>query len=162
MRKAIFLISLLIVIAISGCILDGFTSYDHSQFKIKYPQDWQVRENFEGRIVDFLQPQAAAHFSVVSIKPIPQDITDPEQNIEEIIGSLESQGFYVVERAPIIIGENPAFKIVGTDSENTGSFAYIWTIKDNKEYILSYGIVMEKYNAYISTIEEMINSFEFK
>jgi hypothetical protein len=67
--------------------------------------------------------------------------------------------FSLIESTPTTLGGVPAYQIVYTDigQKKLG----ISVINGNKAYMVSYGARPERYLKYLSTVEQMIASFEF-
>jgi hypothetical protein len=67
--------------------------------------------------------------------------------------------FNLIESTPTTLGGVPAYQIVFTE---TGQKKLgVSAIKGSKVYMVSYGARPERYLKYISTVEQMIASFEF-
>jgi hypothetical protein len=54
----------------------------------------------------------------------------------------------------------PAYKLVGTRTQEGLYFMQILAIKEDKAYAISYSSEMTRYSTYLPIIEEIINSFE--
>ncbi len=167
------------VIAASAAIfsipnkIEDFSTYDKSNLgiTIKYPQNWErqdINNIFTKELVSFSIPQSEDKDNfkekvVLSIeeysKSLNQSKDDFTKEINKALSAVE-----IVETTPTTLAYKPAFKIIytGKDEEKKLNLKnlQIWTLKNNKAYIITYSAEQEDYDKYIATVEEMIKTFE--
>ena len=72
--------------------------------------------------------------------------------------------FTQIEAVNTNLAGNPAYKVVYT--ANIGGdllkLTQIWTVKNGKEYIITYKAAPNNYDTYASTAQQMIDSFNIK
>jgi hypothetical protein len=56
----------------------------------------------------------------------------------------------------------PAYKLLGSRTQDGLDFLQIFAIKDNKVYTILYSSERTRYSTYLPIIEEIINSFEVR
>jgi eukaryotic-like serine/threonine-protein kinase len=133
----------------------------------KYPEGWQRQDLklFTGDWVSF-----------VSKKDSPND--DFQENItislRDFKGTLDESKNTIIQQIsqniqnPIVESANlankAAYQIVYTtkSGNNILKNLKIWTLKNNKAYIITYSAKIEDYDRFLSIAEATINSFEFQ
>ncbi len=143
----------------------NYLIYENSEYTLEYPSDWTKQEFTEG-IMIFYAPSKEDIFNEnlnAMIQNLPQPMTLPEYTELSInqIGQL-IENSEIIESTSTTLNGNEAYKIVY--SGKMGSiylkWMQVWTIKNNKAYILSYTAEIDKYSEYLDTIQTIINSFE--
>jgi serine/threonine-protein kinase len=167
------------VIVISGCTkgtvstteTTNFLTYDNPAdgVRIKYPNDWTKNSQATGAIVAFSSPQPnASNPPSAALGVTTEDLSTQPMTLAEYselsIGNLKQSipNAEILDSSETTLDGNSAHKIVYTvtQGQSTFEFMQIWTIKDNTAYIISYVADINKYNDFLDTAQEMINSFE--
>jgi hypothetical protein len=147
------------------------------RMKIQYPSDWDKLEFNQGNIHDFIvifrSPAENALDTklenlVIQAGNLPFENIPLEEVVKANIENLKQSliDFELKESITITIaGDNPAHKIVYThkEEENNGKtkIMQVLMIKSDKVYLITYTAEQGKYDTYLPTIQNMINSFEF-
>jgi hypothetical protein len=180
--KGKFLVLALIIglIFVSGCLCNssynlplskqGFLTYTNSEygFKIDYPADWSVRENIMGAVVVFLSPRESTSDNFLENVNI--IVQDNSMTLEEYTNISLAQLPQYVSDLEIIsserttLGGNPAYKVVFTgvyNNSNRLEWMQVWTMKDNKVYLITYTAQPQSFSKYLPQVQHMFDSFEF-
>jgi hypothetical protein len=157
-----------------------FLTYENSTYgiKIQYPANWQIgvpnqtssEENAFNYIVAFRSPKDRVSDTVAEILTIAIENLPPEENISlatystaQIIDLRQiATDFDLEQSTPTVLAGRPAYKLVygETFEQIPLKRLAVWTIKDNKVYILTFGGEAAKYSSYFPTIQKMVDSFE--
>lgn len=135
---------------------------------IRYPSTWTKNEQFTGAVVAFASPSGSssgASGGIVSVvvEELLEPMTLAEYNDAAIAALNQSIiDFNLSETTAATLDNNPAHKIVYTAKQNQLNLRYmqVWTIKDNKTYILTYGATPINYDKYQAIVQDMFSSFE--
>jgi len=147
----------------------GYYESQSLGFKIAYPISWQRSENSDSGFahVIFISPlegnedkfneRLAVRISNVSPNATLRSFSDTY--ISNIRNNPDSE---IVDITDSSLSGNPAEKLAYTLRQGEKQFGIFeqWTIKNNRIYQLSFYSELEKYESYLSEIEELINSFE--
>jgi serine/threonine-protein kinase len=147
-----------------------YLNYTNAAFgiAIKYPSTWTKNEQFTGAVVAFTSPSessSGASGGIVSVvvEELPEPMTLSEYN-DAAIAALNQTivDFNLSETTAATLDNNPAHKIVYTTKQNQINLRamQVWTLKDNKTYILTYGATPINYDKYQTIVQEMFSSFE--
>lgn len=149
------------------------TEYLDDSFKLKYPKNWRVDRytpnEFSQIVAEFNPPNS---YSTEVIKPkIFIEIREVKKplSLAEITqaATREINAFLpnsnIFEKKEIKLDSQPAYLLVytGLEGENQLQKMQIGTIRGNNLYILTYEAKRDRYPEYQSTIQAMIDSFEF-
>jgi len=150
----------------------NFLTYTNDTYglKIQYPSNWLKEESHNqtsNDIVKFSAPAKAAPASlnIIGGKPAPQSI--PLQTYISASINLLSQSFKnfnLIDSNATTLGDSPAQKIVYTAIPASGielKFMQIFTIKDSKSYVITFGTLPIDFSRYLLTVQKMIDSFAF-
>ena len=135
---------------------------------IKYPSTWTKDEQFTGAVVAFASPSessSGASGGIVSVvvEELPEPMTLSEYNDATIAALNQSMiDFNLSETTAATLDNNPAHKIVYTTKQNQLNLRamQVWTLKDNKTYILTYGATPVNYDKYQTIVQDMFSSFK--
>jgi eukaryotic-like serine/threonine-protein kinase len=144
---------------------DKMIIYDNPTFgiRIQYPSDW-------GRLdLSFLQDSADIDFYPlndtslaknlkVQVKNLPFHNMTLEEYTNSQINLLEEN---LLESSAATLAGIPGYKIVFTNIEGLKTMQ-VWTIKDDKAYIITYVAQEEDYEKELQIAQKMIDSFEIK
>ena len=182
LAKVLLLFSLLLIIMITSLLLsisstdqqitttlaqtsDKMIIYDNPTFgiRIQYPSDW-------GRLdLSFLQHSADIDFYPlndtslaknvkVQVNNLPSRNMTLEEYTNSQINLLEEN---LLESSAATLAGIPGYKIVFTNIEGLKTMQ-VWTIKDDKAYIITYVAQEEDYEKELQIAQMMIDSFEIK
>ena len=144
---------------------DKMIIYDNPTFgiRIQYPADW-------GRLdLSFLQHSADIDFYPlndtslaknlkIQVKNLPFHNMTLEEYTNSQINLLEEN---LLESSAATLAGIPGYKIVFTNIEGLKTMQ-VWTIKDDKAYIITYVAQEEDYEKELQIAQKMIDSFEIK
>jgi hypothetical protein len=151
----------------------NFLTYTNDTYglKIQYPSNWLKEESHNqtsNDIVKFSAPNRAAPASlnIVGGKPAPQNIpliTYIDASIDALRQSFSN--FSLIGSNATTLGDSPAQKIVYTATLPLSGvelkFMQIFTIKDSKSFVITFGTLPTIFSTYLPTVQKMIDSFAF-
>jgi hypothetical protein len=138
--------------------------------KIKYPSDWQVRE--DPNLVAIFTSATNSNYDApeilnIAIEYLPSKILSLDRYTSAAISKLRFlQDFNMTESEDATLAGFPAHKIIYTVTVPTEGGSYplknmqIWTVKDGKAYIVTYGGVQNQFFESWSDAQKMVDSFE--
>jgi serine/threonine-protein kinase len=153
----------------------SFLTYENPTYRIRmqYPSNWERIEFDQGInynvVVIFRSPPENASDTklenlVIQVANLPfQNISLEElhnANLDNLRNSLTD--FELIESVATTIAYSPAHKIVFTnreDDHDRHKTIQVLTIKEDKSYLITYAAEAAKYDHYLSTIQNMIDSF---
>jgi serine/threonine-protein kinase len=133
--------------------------------QIKHPTTWTTQENVMGSTAVFLSPRENAQdFFQENINIISFDLA---MTLDQYTAYAENQikqsitDARIIESSPTTLAGLPAHKLVftGRQGQNNLKWMQVWTIKNNKVYLLTYTAEEGNYNAYLPTAQEIMASF---
>lgn len=138
----------------------------NERIRIKYPKNWLKQG--EGKKVTFYSPQEGKN------DPYIEHVAVIIWNYDETISikDVDNQFFETINTFPsssvVIKGEDmlssyPANYVVFTATDDLGfkkKLKWVWTVKDNKPYVIQFSAEPDKYDNHLETVNEMIDSFE--
>jgi hypothetical protein len=157
----------------------NFLTYDSPiyGFKIQYPSDWEkiefsgVEEGNRKIIVNFVSPLGGPsdtfreYFIIERGSLEAHNGSTPQSSVNAYITSLKSlPNFKLIESNMISFAQSVAQKFVYTYSNpevGVTKTMDILIIKNDKLYVLSFNSDAVKYDNYLPTIQQMLNSFRF-
>jgi len=177
-RTAILLIGAVLIVSVlaSGCTFNvgntttssTTTTYTSSKgYSITYPSDWsKPDEQNNGAAVVFLTPTNNKTENL-NVQVYNLTASDTLSNITSSIRSeVENfSDFKLIDAGNTTLAGNPAYKIVYTATTSNGNnlkVTQIWTVKDGKEYIITYKGAPTNYETHLSAAQKMIDSFQIK
>jgi len=147
-----------------------FLPYENPTYgiKIQYPSNW-IKEESQNQgsndIVKFSSPAgtAPASLNIIGGRQMSQNIS-LEQYSSASINALRQSfpGFNLIESNSTTLGGLPAHKIVFKSLTPSGGeleLMQVWTIKNAKDFIITYGALSKDFSNYIPTIQRMIDSY---
>jgi len=139
-------------------------TYDSANFTIKYPSDWTKNEPTSGPItVLFGTPTNNATENLnVQVYPSGETLSDLTARLTSQLQNFSD--FKQIDAGNTTLAGNPAYKVVYTATIDGGQLKLmqIWTVKDGKEYIITYKGAPNNYDTYLSAAQQMIDSFQIK
>lgn len=146
----------------------NFLIYDNpsERIKIKYPSDW-MEEDIMG-IGFFFHPRNNQDLYSAEGVMITPGVFDNPITLEEYskktmeIYKNDFPDMIVVDSSKTMIAGSPAKKLIVSykDENHDVETMFIWTIKNDKMYMVAYSAEQKRYSILLETAEEMINSFE--
>ena len=168
---------LLIVTAVS-CF--AFTTADAAGVKpyvnaksgvnISYPADWVKSENVPGALVAFGAPKEKANLKMVenvtlTVQELPQEFAtmDKYTKMYEKQREQTPDPPKVIESKKMKLGGQPAQSIVCVGKQNGMDIQFwqVWTVKDAKAYLFTYGAEKSSYTKFLKEAERIIASLSF-
>ncbi|MBU0958322.1 MAG: hypothetical protein KKB31_00095, partial [Nanoarchaeota archaeon] len=147
-----------------------WSTYENSAYgiTINYSSDWQKNESIPLNVVTFAYYPEQNTLSSAVLSIMIYDLSSQPMTLEEYtqfsLNQLEQDIFNYdqIEVAATVLAGGPAEKVVytGEMSQTLLKFMQIWTIKNNKVYLISYVAPAQLYSDSLSTIQKMIDSFE--
>jgi len=178
MRKTVLLaavVVLLLSVLSAGCAFNAGSPspsppteiYNSAKgFTINYPPDWVKDEAKSGPIAVFFEMPTGNGKENLNVQVWNRSTNDSLENVtaETLYGVQALSGFVQIEAGNATLAGAPAYRIVYTvtDERDSLKVAEIWTIKDGKEYVISYKATPNNYDKYESTAQQMINSFRIE
>jgi eukaryotic-like serine/threonine-protein kinase len=146
-------------------------------FKIKYPAGWEktefsgdIEEGHRKIIVNFISPLESAsdtfrEYLIIEIGMLgSQAALSFQYAINTYLASLKSlPNFKLIESSILSVADSPAQKLVYSYSNpevGVTKTIDVLVAKNEKLYLLSFNSDAHKYNVYLPTIQEMINSLQ--
>jgi hypothetical protein len=150
-----------------------FLPYENSTYgiRIQYPSSWTKQESQNQSSNDIVKFSSTARTAPASLaitggKPAPQSI--PLQlYINASIYALRQSfdNFSLIESNATTLAGFPAYKIVYTgiipSSGLELEFMQVLTIKDSKNFVITFGTLPTDFSTYLPTTQKMIDSFAF-
>lgn len=145
---------------------EELTVYTNPALRITtmYPADWKVKEEIKNGIVSFTSPSAGKQVVNVLSKKLPSgaEVLSLDDYTNLNVAQLEEKGAKFSQQAKTTLAGLSAYKVVyrtPTDLE----FMQVWTVKNSREYIVSYAAQTSKdYEALLPTAQKVISSFEIR
>jgi eukaryotic-like serine/threonine-protein kinase len=177
-KTALLLIGAALIVSVlaSGCTFNvgntstspSTTTYTSSKgYSIAYPSDWgKPDEQNSSALVVFLTPtnNKTENLNVQVYNLSASDTLSSET--DALLSELNGlSNFTLVNEGNTTLAGNPAYKVVFTVTTSTGDnlkATQIWTVKDGKEYIITYKGTPTNYDTYLSAAQQMIDSFQIK
>src|ERR671913_2526232 len=180
LAKVLLLFSLLLIIMITSLLLsisstdqqitttfaqtsDKMIIYDNPTFgiRIQYPSDWgRLDLSFmqDSADIDFypLADTSLAKNVKVQVNNLPSRNMTLEEYTNSQINPLEEK---LLESNTTILAGIPGYKIVFTSLQGLKTMQ-VWTIKNDKAYIITYVAQEEDYEKELQVAQKMIDSFE--
>lgn len=151
----------------------SFSTYQNPTYniEIKYPQDWKKQEAYSGSIVSFMSPAKTSAGSQTNLSVFtPRDISAKpltlDQLTQQLSNAIKQTQMYtdinIVDSGAAILSNNPAHRltITGKKGQFNLQLMEIYTIKNNKVYMLQYGGEISSYPVFLDTAQQMIDSFK--
>jgi eukaryotic-like serine/threonine-protein kinase len=148
--------------------MQHFLTYENPiyQIKIQYPIDWEKKDQELGgnNIVKFVLSQQRFPSLFIQIEDLNPSMR-LEEHMHEQIDHLRQllRDFNIIETNTITLeAGNNAYKVVYTFTLEQINYKKmdIWTLQDDKVYIINYLAETRKYSSYLPTIQKMVDSFE--
>ncbi len=151
----------------------NFLTYQNSSYgiSVQHPSNWIGEENHNatspGRIVKFSSPQGTppATLNIIGGNRLPLNMSLEQFSAASINNLRQSfPRLNLLESNSTTLGGFPAHRVVYTAEVAPGSgvkFMQVWTIKDARDFIITYASLPSDFSNYLPTIQHMIDSFAF-
>jgi len=151
---------------------EEFLTYENpiKQVSIQYPSDWEPRPAGFGTVIGFFSPLEgdSDQFSEnlnIGVQPLLRPMT-LDEIIDDTVSTLEKQttDFKLITVEQTILANQTARKMVyQLTSEELHLMGEIFvTIKDHKQYYLTFGAESENFARYLPIVEKMVESFQIQ
>lgn len=136
----------------------NFLTYENPTYgiRIKYPRDWERKEAPD--MIGFFSSEKDASF-IANVFDISTNPVTVEEYKQHLVNQCKMPDCNIIDSGDATLANNPAYKLVFTE-EGPFNMMIIFTIKDNKLYLLTYTAGLNEYSKYLDIINEMIDSFE--
>ncbi|AFZ11897.1 hypothetical protein Cri9333_0982 [Crinalium epipsammum PCC 9333] len=141
--------------------------------KIKYPSNWErqdIHNPVTGEVAVFIPPEENdSTQSQTKIIIRVEDLSKQPMSLDEYtnasIGEIKKflSNAKIVESKPTIIAERPAHLLIYSGLNQPYSLPTnleVWTLKNNKAYIITYTSTSTKYEQFLEIAKEIIKSLE--
>jgi len=130
-------------------------------FSIQYPQDWTKLERIND-VIFIKEVQSAPAVVFISVYEEEQGTTVDDDYVDQCILAMRlySPGDNISESSETTVAGMPAHKFIciNTSAQTPMKRMEIHTIKDNMLYITTYMTSESVYPAYLTTVQQMIDS----
>ncbi|HLD06206.1 MAG TPA: PsbP-related protein [Candidatus Nanoarchaeia archaeon] len=173
MKSRNLILLALVVVGITllpGCSgKDRLLTYTNPAFSIQYPSDWTQGE--EKGYIAFLSPMESSadlFRENINIGVVDMDPANPPTLDEITKSTISAIKTYIadinlVDSSETALSGYPAHKVIYTGKpEGTRDLKLIqiWTLKDNKLYVITFTADVNNYANYLGIINMMFNSFK--
>jgi serine/threonine-protein kinase len=149
----------------------GLSTYDSPDYgiSIKYPAEWTKDEQIMGAVVVFFAPtEGPSDIFQDNVNIIVQDLSAQPMTLDEYteLSLAQIEQFItdpsILDSSAVTLAGNPGHKLVYTGKQGQYDLQWIqvWTMKNDKAYVISYTAEISRYSALLETVQEMIDSFE--
>jgi serine/threonine-protein kinase len=153
---------------------EQFITYENKDYHLvlKYPETWvkqDIEDPITGEIVAFASPTEGVsdlfqEKIIITIEDLAKNTRTLEDYQEEIIDKLgRSPDLTIEKERRVKLANKPAYKIVYSrqDEQIDLQQMEVFTIRNDRVYVLTYIAERAKYSKFLKTAERIINSFEF-
>lgn len=152
-----------------------FLIYENSVdgIEMKYPKNWilqDIKDTFTGEVANFLSPPKSGSNTFqaelnVEIQTLKQPISLAEytnSKVNEITQFLTNAKIH--ESHSNTLANYPGHAVVYTGKQEQYSVKRmaVWTLKNNKAYIITYTAEESQYDEFLNTAQAMINSLKIR
>jgi hypothetical protein len=153
--------------------VSNFLTYQNSTYgiSVQHPSNWIKEENHNlttaGRIVKFSSPPGTPHatLNIIGGNRLPSNMSLEQFSAASINNLRQSfPRFNLLESSSNTLGAFPAHRVVYTAEVAPGfgvKSMQVWTIKDARDFIITYVSLPSDFSNYLPTVQHMIDSFAF-
>ncbi len=144
-------------------------TYENNAYgiSIKYPQGWTKQEGATETVVQFFAPKESSSTSQAAITIAVKDLSAQSLSLDAYTERVTSQlqqtltDFNLIESGATTLAGIPAHKVVytGKQEQRNPKVYQVWTIINNKAYMIKYAADPSKYSEFLGIIQQMIDSF---
>jgi len=154
---------------------EEFVSYQDANYgrKISYPKSWSRQDNIDvvtGDVVMLLSPKEGEgdgfrenlSIAIENLSSRPRSLNEYTEESVRIIRKHSDASVPVASQATL--GHRRASEVVfaGKEEGREVQRLQVWTVKENKAYVITYTAERGKYSKFLQTAREMIESFEIE
>ncbi len=140
---------------------------ESSGVKLRYPKDWTTVSGVDGIVVGFLAPSVDPWDSfLANVNVIVEDLSYDPMTLDEYadygLYQLDLAGFYVPHMEETMVAGCPAYRVLYEAYDETMGLKWlqVWTVRDNRAYVITYTAKQDQFRDHLSDVENMIESFE--
>src|SRR6266571_1655483 len=153
--------------------VSNFLTYQNSTYgiSVQHPSNWITEENHNltsaGRIVKFSSPPGNPHatLNIIGGNRLPSNMSLEQFSAASINNLRQSfPRFNLLESSSNTLGGFPAHTVVYTAEVAPGfgvKSMQVWTIKDARDFIITYVSLPSDFSNYLPTVQHMIDSIAF-
>ncbi|TBR58943.1 serine/threonine protein kinase [Westiellopsis prolifica IICB1] len=162
----------LVPILIPSEKLESYSNMTYG-ISIKYPQTWMLSEipdSRTGSLAKFISPKESNsdqyQENVILFVNLPANNKKLDEYTRNSITEIKQ--FFpdakIISEGKTELAKLPAYQIVYTGKEegNDVQVLQVWTIKDNRIYLINYTAQVSKYSKYLKSAQTMIHSLEIQ
>ena len=125
--------------------------------KLQYPANWKVTE--ENDTIKFRPSSTFIPYFGISVKSLPLQIKSLSDLNKDITTGISSYAT-ITQSSPTIFAGNLANKVefTFTKGDYVEKWMQLWTVKNDREYIVSYVGEPLEYSKYLPIVQRMINT----
>ncbi|OKH52588.1 hypothetical protein NIES2101_14255 [Calothrix sp. HK-06] len=149
---------------------ENFLAYNNNNYKfqIEYPENWRrqdIGDAVTGQVVTFLSPKqkSSDNFQEKVTIRVEASVGTLEESMNDFVArALSSQADILYKNDADTLANKRGNKLIFTRKDDAGSFKYlqVWTLKDDKLYVITYTAEIAQYETFVNIAEKMIASFE--
>jgi eukaryotic-like serine/threonine-protein kinase len=148
-------------------------TYNAYGITIQYPKEWQklvTPDRITGNLARFVPPQKGnSNLYKENINLIVHDLPEDSRELKKFTQSnlndiKQSSDAKILQQGETKLANQEAYQVIYTLKEDKTDVQrlQVWTIKDNKVYIITYAADINQYDKYLNTAQKMINSFDIQ
>ncbi|MBW4507455.1 MAG: protein kinase [Scytonematopsis contorta HA4267-MV1] len=152
---------------------NSLETYNAYGMTIQYPKGWEklvTPDRITGNFARFVPPKEAnSDLYQENINLIIHDLPENSRELQQFTQSnlddiKQSSDVKILEQGETQLANQNAYQVIYTIKEDKIDVQrlQVWTIKDNKVYIITYAADINQYNQYLNTAQKMISSFDIK
>jgi len=144
--------------------------YNNSAYgiSIKYPKTWKLdpkQDPITGSVATFVSPKTGtSETSLENVNLIVENLPGQNITLDEFTHEIKqsNKDAIIIEESKTKLSNRPAYQIIYNKKEEGYNLKrlQIWTVKDNKAYVITYTAESDKYSNYLTNAQEMISAFE--
>jgi eukaryotic-like serine/threonine-protein kinase len=149
---------------------EQFLTYENPELgiSIQYPSNWEKLVNLDNFITFTAPPETDTRIYPAAVGLKVQELSSQNIPLQEITKVQMSDlkkipDLNMLESISSTIADKPAHKIVFSAIDNKEverKAMQVWTVIDNKAFLITYKAEPDKFSSYLPTIERMIDSFK--
>lgn len=179
-NKIIIFAVISVVIASSIVLFSQFKSnqinllsYENSNYgvKIQYPESW-VRQDLQNvltkELVTFLSPEQTdtdkfQEKLTISVEDVPSTLDESKNSfIQEIRKNVPNVKILNADETTLANKRANQLVFTGKDGERNFKNLQVWTLSNDKAYIITYTATIEDYDKFLPAAKQMIKSFKIE
>jgi hypothetical protein len=152
---------------------EQFLTYEDitTGISIQFPSNWEKSVNLDNFVTFRAPPETDTRIYPAALGLKIQELASKSVLLQEVTKVQLSElrksnpNLDFSESTSTTLAGKPAYRVVFTATENNQverKAMQIWTIIDNKAFLITYKAQPDKYSTYLPTIERMIGSFQAK